>query len=91
MVVEGEESWAVDEHTFSNPKKRSLPSSRNGPAFCSIFSNGVSSGAASSFFFGDASLAVCTAEGYMSSRHFVSNWNTLARATPWQRAVASEH
>jgi hypothetical protein len=43
--------------TFSKPKNLSLPSSRNGPAFCSIFSRGVTSKIISSFFFASASLA----------------------------------
>lgn len=37
--------------TFSRPKNLSLPSFRKGPAFCSIFSSGVSSRTGSSFFF----------------------------------------
>lgn len=36
--------------TFSIPKNLSLPSGRSAPAFRSIFSRGVNSGAASSFF-----------------------------------------
>lgn len=42
--------------TFSRPKNLSVPSFRKGPAFCSIFSRGVSSGAGSSFFLPATSL-----------------------------------
>jgi hypothetical protein len=51
--------------TFSRPKNLSLPSSRMGPACCSIFSNGVNSGVGSSFSFfllGDASFVPSFAE-----------------------------
>ena len=41
------------EHTFSNPKNLSLPSFRTGPAFCSIFCNGVISGSGSASFLPD--------------------------------------
>lgn len=38
------------QRTFSSPKNLSVPSFRTGPAFCSIFSNGVISTGGSSFF-----------------------------------------
>jgi hypothetical protein len=38
--------------TFSKPKNLSLPSPRSGPAWTSIFSSGVGSGALGSFFAG---------------------------------------
>lgn len=50
-------------HTFSKPKNLSVPSSRKGPAFCSIFSSGVNSGTISSFFLGTTSLVVCAVDG----------------------------
>lgn len=52
-----------DQHTFSKPKNLSVASSRNGPAFCSIFSKGVNSGTISSFFLDTSSLEVCAVEG----------------------------
>ena len=44
--------------TFSKPKNLSVPSSRMAPAFCSIFSRGVTSGTGSSFLFLTAALLV---------------------------------
>lgn len=45
----GSDGWV--RRTFSNPKNLSVPSVLTGPAFCSIFSRGVSSGGGSSFSF----------------------------------------
>lgn len=52
-----------DKHTFSKPKNLSVPSSRKGPAFSSIFSRGVNSGKISSFFLGTTSLVACAVDG----------------------------
>lgn len=46
--------------TFSRPKNLSVPSSRTGPAFCSIFSRGVISGGGSS-----ATFFLLTASGFV--------------------------
>lgn len=59
-------AWGVicerKQRTFSRPKNLSVPSPRSGPAFCNIFSKGVSSDGGSSFFlFGDTWFAALAA------------------------------
>ncbi len=82
-----------EHHTFSRPKNLSVPLSLIGPAFCSIFSRGVSSGAGSSFlFFGEALLVAFelpwSAESYQHDDVVRRRWKprgiaTKGKATGW--------